>query len=70
MLLFLLFFEATMSARAFEVLSRARNMNEIFLLEEAQAAYDRMMSGKARFRVVSKSTLRLSHRVEPIGTAS
>ena len=29
-------------------------MNEIFPLEEAQAAYDRMMSGKARFRVVLK----------------
>jgi D-arabinose 1-dehydrogenase-like Zn-dependent alcohol dehydrogenase len=28
------------------------SMNEIFTLEEAQAAYDRMMSGKARFRVV------------------
>src|SRR5580700_2264224 len=28
------------------------SMNEIFPLEEAQAAYDRMMSGKARFRVV------------------
>jgi D-arabinose 1-dehydrogenase-like Zn-dependent alcohol dehydrogenase len=29
-------------------------MNEIFPLEEAQAAYDRMKSGKARFRVVLK----------------
>ena len=29
-------------------------MNEIFPLEEAQAAYQRMMSGKARFRVVLK----------------
>jgi hypothetical protein len=30
-------------------------MNEIFPLEEAQAsAYDLMMSGKARFRVVLK----------------
>lgn len=29
-----------------------RSMNEIFPLEEAQAAYDRMMSGQARFRVV------------------
>jgi alcohol dehydrogenase len=28
------------------------SMNEIFPLEQAQAAYDRMMSGKARFRVV------------------
>jgi alcohol dehydrogenase len=30
------------------------SMNEIFPLEQAQAAYDRMMSGKARFRVVLK----------------
>jgi D-arabinose 1-dehydrogenase-like Zn-dependent alcohol dehydrogenase len=29
-------------------------MNEIFPFEEAQAAYERMMSGKARFRVVLK----------------
>jgi D-arabinose 1-dehydrogenase-like Zn-dependent alcohol dehydrogenase len=29
-------------------------MNEIFPLEDAQAAYDHMMSGKARFRVVLK----------------
>jgi D-arabinose 1-dehydrogenase-like Zn-dependent alcohol dehydrogenase len=27
-------------------------MNEIFPLAQAQAAYDHMMSGKARFRVV------------------
>jgi D-arabinose 1-dehydrogenase-like Zn-dependent alcohol dehydrogenase len=27
-------------------------MNEIFPLEKAADAYDRMMSGKARFRVV------------------
>ena len=31
-------------------------MNEIYPFEEAQAAYDRMMSGKARFRVVLKMT--------------
>jgi D-arabinose 1-dehydrogenase-like Zn-dependent alcohol dehydrogenase len=30
------------------------SMNEIFPLEQAQAAYERMMSGKARFRVVLK----------------
>jgi alcohol dehydrogenase len=30
------------------------SMNEIYPLGEAQAAYDRMMSGKARFRVVLK----------------
>jgi alcohol dehydrogenase len=29
-----------------------RSMNETYPFEEAQAAYDRMMSGKARFRVV------------------
>ena len=27
-------------------------MNEVFPLEQAQEAYERMMSGKARFRVV------------------
>lgn len=31
-------------------------MNEVYPFEEAQAAYDRMMSGKARFRVVLKMT--------------
>jgi len=30
------------------------SMNEIYPLEQAQVAYDRMMSGKARFRVVLK----------------
>lgn len=30
------------------------SMNEIFPLEQAQAAYERMLSGKARFRVVLK----------------
>jgi D-arabinose 1-dehydrogenase-like Zn-dependent alcohol dehydrogenase len=30
------------------------SMNEIYPFEQAQAAYDRMMSGKARFRVVLK----------------
>ena len=29
-----------------------KSMNEVYPLEEAQAAYERMMSGKARFRVV------------------
>ena len=29
-----------------------QSMNEIFPLEHAAEAYDRMMSGKARFRVV------------------
>ena len=37
--------------------SQANNitsMNEVFPLEQAQAAYERMMSGRARFRVVLK----------------
>ena len=34
--------------------NKVSSMNEIFPLEQAQAAYDRMMSGKARFRVVLK----------------
>ena len=38
----------------FSRLNGVASMNEIFPLEEAQAAYDRMMSGKARFRVVLK----------------
>jgi alcohol dehydrogenase len=38
----------------FSLLNDVTSMNEIFPLDEAQAAYDRMMSGKARFRVVLK----------------
>ena len=38
----------------FSQLNHVASMNEVFPLEEAQAAYDRMMSGKARFRVVLK----------------
>jgi alcohol dehydrogenase len=38
----------------FSQLNAITSMNEIYPLEEAQAAYDRMMSGKARFRVVLK----------------
>jgi len=38
----------------FSHLNRVSSMNEIFPLDQAQAAYDRMMSGKARFRVVLK----------------
>jgi D-arabinose 1-dehydrogenase-like Zn-dependent alcohol dehydrogenase len=34
--------------------TKVASMNEIYPLEQAQAAYDRMMSGKARFRVVLK----------------
>ena len=33
---------------------RIASMNEVYPLEQAQAAYDRMLSGKARFRVVLK----------------
>lgn len=39
---------------AFSKLRDVHSHNEVFPLEEAQAAYDRMMSGKARFRVVLK----------------
>jgi alcohol dehydrogenase len=38
----------------FSHLNAVASMNEVFPLEQAQAAYDRMMSGKARFRVVLK----------------
>ena len=37
---------------AFSVLSGVRSMNEVFPLERVNEAYERMMSGKARFRVV------------------
>jgi alcohol dehydrogenase len=37
---------------AFSVLSGVRSMNESYPLERASEAYERMMSGKARFRVV------------------
>ena len=36
----------------FSALTGVRSMNEIYPLERAAEAYDRMMSGKARFRVV------------------
>jgi alcohol dehydrogenase len=39
---------------AFSQLNGIASMNEIYPLGDAQAAYDRMMSGKARFRVVLK----------------
>jgi alcohol dehydrogenase len=38
----------------FSELNNITSMNEVFPLEDAQAAYDHMMSGKARFRVVLK----------------
>ncbi len=37
---------------AFSVLAGVRSMNEVYPLERAPEAYERMMSGKARFRVV------------------
>jgi D-arabinose 1-dehydrogenase-like Zn-dependent alcohol dehydrogenase len=37
---------------AFSVLAGVRPMNEAFPLDRVAEAYDRMMSGKARFRVV------------------
>ncbi len=37
---------------AFSVLSGVRSMNEVYPLERAAEAFDRMTSGKARFRVV------------------
>lgn len=37
---------------AFSVLSGVRSMNEVFPLERVNDAYERMLSGKARFRVV------------------
>lgn len=36
----------------FSVLAGVRSMNEVFPLERAAEAYERMMSGKAKFRVV------------------
>jgi D-arabinose 1-dehydrogenase-like Zn-dependent alcohol dehydrogenase len=37
---------------AFSVLTTVRSMNEVFPFEQAAKAYERMMSGEARFRVV------------------
>jgi len=37
---------------AFSVLSDVRSMNEEYPLERVAEAYERMLSGKARFRVV------------------
>jgi D-arabinose 1-dehydrogenase-like Zn-dependent alcohol dehydrogenase len=37
---------------SFSMLSGVRSMNEVLPLERAAEAYDRMMSGKARFRLV------------------
>ena len=38
----------------FSKLNNVVSMNEIYPLEKAQEAYERMLSGKARFRVVLK----------------
>jgi D-arabinose 1-dehydrogenase-like Zn-dependent alcohol dehydrogenase len=40
----------------FSVFSGVRSMNEVFPLEKVSEAYDRMISGKARFRVVLTMT--------------
>ena len=37
---------------SFSVLAGVRSMNEVFALDRAADAYERMVSGKARFRVV------------------
>jgi D-arabinose 1-dehydrogenase-like Zn-dependent alcohol dehydrogenase len=37
---------------SFSTLNAVHSMNEVFPVERATEAYDRMMSGKARFRVV------------------
>ena len=37
---------------AFSLRAGVRSMNETYPLEKVAEAYDRMMSGKARFRVV------------------
>jgi D-arabinose 1-dehydrogenase-like Zn-dependent alcohol dehydrogenase len=39
----------------FSALTGVRSMNEVFPLERAAEAYERMMSGKARFRVVLRT---------------
>jgi alcohol dehydrogenase len=39
----------------FSLLEGVRSMNEVYPLEKVTEAYDRMMSGKARFRVVLKT---------------
>jgi len=39
---------------SFSLRNKVASMNEVYPFEKAQEAYDRMMSGKARFRVVLK----------------
>ncbi len=38
----------------FSLRNKVASMNEIYPFEKAQEAYERMMSGEARFRVVLK----------------
>ena len=42
----------TQQALEFSDLCDVKSQNEVYPLKEAQAAYDRMLSGDARFRVV------------------
>ena len=42
---------------SFSKMSGVRSMNQIFPLEKAAEAYELMMSGKARFRVVLQTGL-------------
>jgi D-arabinose 1-dehydrogenase-like Zn-dependent alcohol dehydrogenase len=44
---------------AFSALNSVHSMNEVFPLERAAEAYDRMMSGKARFRAVLDLTAKV-----------
>ena len=44
----------TQDTLTFSARTGVRSMNEVFPLERVSEAYDRMMSGKARFRVVLK----------------
>ena len=43
---------STQDTLSFSVQSGVKSMNETYPLERAAEAYDRMMSGKARFRAV------------------
>jgi D-arabinose 1-dehydrogenase-like Zn-dependent alcohol dehydrogenase len=46
---------------AFSVLTGVRSVNEVYPMEKAAEAYDRMMSGKARFRAVLQIGNSLRH---------
>ena len=43
------------SEAPYSALSFVRSMNEIFPLENAEEAYEKMMSGKVRFRSVLRA---------------